>query len=146
MADLIDLLPEWLPQQRWFGAKGRRIHGITLLADRTIMEGNPTCRHVLVQVDLGEDKETYQLLVGCRPELPERLEDAHRGVAVLGEHITRKNVLLCLLTWLRAHASAVVGEASRRSPYQCVNACRIAEFRHVGHGGQAGLALFQWGP
>ncbi|HET7310965.1 MAG TPA: phosphotransferase [Mycobacteriales bacterium] len=73
MSDLLDLLPEWLPQQRWFGAKGRRIHGLSVLADRTLMEGNPTCRHLLVQVDLGEDKETYQLLVGSRPELPERL-------------------------------------------------------------------------
>jgi maltokinase len=85
VADVIDLLPEWLPQQRWFGAKGRRIHGISLLADRTIMEGNPTCRHVLVQVDLGEDKETYQLLLGCRPELPERL--VHVAIGATGDGI-----------------------------------------------------------
>jgi maltokinase len=85
MADLIDLLPEWLPQQRWFGAKGRRIHGISVVADRTIMEGNPTCRHVLVQVDLGEDKETYQLLVGSRPELPERL--VHVTIGAAGDDI-----------------------------------------------------------
>ena len=81
MADLIDLLPEWLPHQRWFGAKGRRIHGISVIADRLLMEGNPTCRHVLVQVDLGEDKETYQLLVGSRPELPERLVHVTIGAA-----------------------------------------------------------------
>jgi maltokinase len=85
MADLLDLLPEWLPHQRWFGAKGRRIHGISVLADRTFMQGNPTCRHLLVQVDLGEDKEIYQLLVGARPELPERL--VHVTIGAVGDDL-----------------------------------------------------------
>ena len=85
MADLLDLLPEWLPHQRWFGAKGRRIHGISLLSDRVLLEGNPTFRHVLVQVDLGEDKETYQLLIGSRPELPERL--VHVTIGADGDEI-----------------------------------------------------------
>jgi maltokinase len=79
--DLLTLLPDWLPHQRWFGAKGREIHGVSLVGERTLMEGNPTCRHVMVEVDLGEDKETYQLLVGSRHELPERLVHATIGLA-----------------------------------------------------------------
>jgi maltokinase len=73
------LLPEWLPQQRWFGAKGRQIHDISIVADRVLVDGDPTMRHLLVAVDLGEDTETYQLLVGSRADLPQRLEHAVIG-------------------------------------------------------------------
>ena len=74
------MLPGWLPQQRWFGAKGRQIQDIQVVADRTLVEGDPTLRHLLVTVDLGEDSETYQLLVGSRTEIPQRLEHAIIGV------------------------------------------------------------------
>ena len=74
------LLADWLPQQRWFGAKGRAIEGISIVSDRVLVEGEPTMRHLLVAVDLGEDVETYQLLVGSRGELPQRLEHAVIGV------------------------------------------------------------------
>jgi maltokinase len=73
------LLPEWLPQQRWFGSKGRQIHHISIVADRVLVEGDPTMRHLLVAVDLGEDTENYQLLVGSRTDLPQRLEHAVIG-------------------------------------------------------------------
>src|SRR5438309_1920711 len=73
------LLPEWLPQQRWFGAKGRQIHDISIVADRVLVEGDPMMRHLLVAVDLGEETETYQLLVGSRTDLPQRLEHAVIG-------------------------------------------------------------------
>jgi maltokinase len=72
-------LPDWLPQQRWFGAKGREIHGIEIVADRELVHGDPSLRHLLVAVDLGEETETYQLLVGCREELPQRLEHVAIG-------------------------------------------------------------------
>src|SRR3954469_2659554 len=74
------MLPGWLPQQRWFGAKGRQIQDIQVVADRVLVEGDPTLRHLLVAVDLGEDIETYQLLVGSRTEIPQRLEHAIIGV------------------------------------------------------------------
>ena len=81
MTELLDLLPDWLPHQRWFGAKGREIHAVSIVDDRAIVDGDPGCRHVLVEVDLGEDKETYQLLVGSRRQLPERLTHAQIGTA-----------------------------------------------------------------
>ena len=74
-----DLLPDWLPQQRWFGAKGRNIESIDIVSDRVVIDGDPTMRHLLVAVDLGEDVETYQLLVGRRTELPERLQHSVIG-------------------------------------------------------------------
>jgi len=74
-----EILAEWLPQQRWFGAKGREIHGVDVVADRVLVEGNPSLHHLLVAVDLGEDIETYQLLAGTRDELPARLAHATIG-------------------------------------------------------------------
>jgi maltokinase len=74
------LLPEWLPLQRWFGAKGRAIHDIAIVSDHVLVDGDPIMRHLLVAVDLGEDTETYQLLVGARREVPQRLEHAVIGV------------------------------------------------------------------
>ena len=78
------LLPNWLPLQRWFGSKGRQIHDITIVADRVLVEGDPQMRHLLVAVgyaDLtgGDDTETYQLLVGSRDDVPQRLEHAVIG-------------------------------------------------------------------
>src|SRR5437763_7189925 len=78
------MLPDWLPQQRWFGAKGRTIQDIRIVADRRLVDGDPTFRHVLVSVGYvpdggGGDVETYQLLVGGRDELPERLQHAVIG-------------------------------------------------------------------
>jgi maltokinase len=79
------LLPQWLPLQRWFGAKGRQIHDISIVSDRVLVEGEPTMRHLLVAVNYadqsgGEGTETYQLLVGARAEIPQRLEHAVIGV------------------------------------------------------------------
>jgi len=76
---MVDALLDWLPQQRWFGAKGRTIHGIETVADRLLVDGDPSLRHILVAVDLGEDTETYQLLVGARQELPKRLRHVAIG-------------------------------------------------------------------
>jgi maltokinase len=74
-----DLLPDWLPQQRWFGAKGRRIESVDIVSDRIVVDGDPAMRHLLVAIDLGEEVETYQMLLGRRAELPERLQHAVIG-------------------------------------------------------------------
>src|SRR3954465_1792825 len=81
---MADLLPDWVPQQRWFGAKGRPIKSVAILSDRTIVEGDPAMRHLLLDVDYsdresGEDVETYQLLLGRRAEVPDRLQHAVIG-------------------------------------------------------------------
>jgi maltokinase len=65
--DLAHLLPEWLPQQRWFSAKGRRIASVDV-ASRTelITDGDPLLDLVLLAVafDDGSPVQHYQLLVG----------------------------------------------------------------------------------
>ena len=86
---MTDLLPGWLPEQRWFGAKGRPIKSVEIVSDHTIVEGEPSLRHLLIEVDYADlegGSETYQLLVGQRMELPPRLEHAvigHTGALVL---------------------------------------------------------------
>ena len=79
---MTDLLPGWLPEQRWFGAKGRSIKSVEIVADHTIVPGDPALRHLLIEVDYADlegDAETYQLLVGQRADVPTRLEHAVIG-------------------------------------------------------------------
>jgi maltokinase len=76
---LTDVLGDWLPLQRWFGGKGRPIHGLQIVSSSTVRPGDPSLEHVIVAVDHGEDVERYQLLVGLRDEVPQRLEHAVIG-------------------------------------------------------------------
>ncbi|MDQ1695006.1 MAG: maltokinase [Frankiaceae bacterium] len=81
-----DLLSRWLPEQRWFGAKGRPIQGVTVVAERELVAGDPACAHAIVEVGYadgigGEDREMYQLVVGKRPEMPQRLQHVRIGRA-----------------------------------------------------------------
>jgi maltokinase len=103
MTELTASLASWLPNQRWFGSKGRQIHGVEIVAQRRLVEGDPDCTHVVAEVDLGEDKESYQVLVGWRSELPERLahatiDEADGGVRYDAAHDSElTNVLLQLV-------------------------------------------------
>ena len=113
-----DLLPDWMPQQRWFGAKGRRIESVDIATDRLIVDGDPALRHLLVSVDLGEDVETYQLLLGRRRELPERLQHAvigHEGALALYD-ATHDSELSHVLLQLIAAESTEDGLAFHRLP------------------------------
>jgi maltokinase len=90
-ARLADLLTGWLPEQRWFGGKGRRIESVTLsscLAAPGIGdEDGEQVRlwHVLADVTYrdgardGEIPQTYQVFVGVRRSLPGRLRHAAIG-------------------------------------------------------------------
>lgn len=77
--DVLPLLVDWLPQQRWFSGKGRPITGITP-ATVTLLPGHrpeaPLLLHLLLRVEQSESDgaELYQLLLGAQagagPELP----------------------------------------------------------------------------
>jgi len=113
-----DLLPDWLPQQRWFGAKGRQVQSVRIVGDRVILDGDPALRHLLVEVDLGEDVETYQLLLGRRSEVPERLEHAvigHEGDLALYD-ATHDNELTQVLLQLLADDAEESGLTFRHLP------------------------------
>src|SRR6266568_4208382 len=101
---LAELLADWLPEQRWFGGKGRRIETVTLASCLAVADlaaparvgsaesGNasrvdgdePQLWHVLADVtyhdaEAHEVPQTYQVFVGVRQSLPNRLRHAAIG-------------------------------------------------------------------
>jgi maltokinase len=76
-----DALAEWLPRQRWFAGKGTPITGLSVAADTTLADGDPGLRHLIVAVTQAGGTDRYQLFVGLRAELPDRLEHVRIGAA-----------------------------------------------------------------
>ncbi|WP_232664223.1 maltokinase N-terminal cap-like domain-containing protein [Pseudonocardia sp. TRM90224] len=64
--ELPHLLPEWLPQQRWFAAKGRPLRSVAIAASTPLIsDGEPLLDHVLLAVEFDDASpvQHYQLLV-----------------------------------------------------------------------------------
>src|SRR5665213_1232178 len=85
---LEQLLHDWLPKQRWFAGKDHPLVAVRIVTRRDLLTGDltddPSMLHVLVEVDqtvgLTDLRTvTYQLLLGVRDQLPERLEHASIG-------------------------------------------------------------------
>jgi maltokinase len=74
-----DTLATWLVKQRWFAGKGRTVHDLTVLADTEVIPGDPGLRHLLVTVSYGATADCYQVFVGTRAELPDRLGHVQIG-------------------------------------------------------------------
>ena len=76
------LLAQWLPQQRWFGGKGRAVTSVDVEAE-TALPGPPGLTHLLLRVnDEAGGAERYQLLLGrLADEVPQRLQHAVIGEA-----------------------------------------------------------------
>jgi maltokinase len=75
--ELPTLLPHWLPQQRWFAAKGRPVREVTVATVTPLLtEGEPLLDLVLVAVtfDDGSPVQHYQILVARREHLRGELE------------------------------------------------------------------------
>jgi maltokinase len=76
---LAELLTAWLPAQRWFAGSGAAIGKVEMTSDLQLAAGDPELRHLMVDVWLGQDRVTYQVLAGLRPELPAALAGARIG-------------------------------------------------------------------
>jgi maltokinase len=74
--DLEESIAVWLPRQRWFAGKGRDIDKLAILTDTELVQADPGLHHVIVAVHQDDSVDRYQLLVGVRTELPERLVHA----------------------------------------------------------------------
>ncbi|MFI7609737.1 aminoglycoside phosphotransferase [Nonomuraea terrae] len=73
---LDELLAAWISRQRWFGGKGRPIDELSIESD---VELTPGLRHLVVAVWQEGSRDRYQLLLGERTELPDRLGHALIG-------------------------------------------------------------------
>ncbi|RJQ69966.1 aminoglycoside phosphotransferase [Pseudonocardiaceae bacterium YIM PH 21723] len=58
---ILDALPDWLPEQRWFGGKGAPITKVRPLSSRELAAG---LTHTVIAVHQEEQVEHYQLLIG----------------------------------------------------------------------------------
>src|SRR5215468_7913965 len=76
-----EALATWLPQQRWFAGKGTPITDLAVADDTTLVGGDPGLRHLIVDVAQATGTDAYQLFVGLRADLPDRLEHVRIGPA-----------------------------------------------------------------
>ena len=83
--DLGELIASWLPDQRWFGGKGRSISAVEVESAAVLHEAaqdDVVVRHVVLRVDFTDGTDRYQLLLGSRSgEVPARLQHAVIGTA-----------------------------------------------------------------
>ncbi|MDP9418290.1 MAG: aminoglycoside phosphotransferase [Actinomycetota bacterium] len=79
MTGVSDVLASWLPEQRWFGGKGRAISSVSVQRETSL--GGPRLVHALVRVeDESGGADLYQLLLGrLTGEVPSRLSGAVIG-------------------------------------------------------------------
>lgn len=82
-----DALATWLVDQRWFAGKGRELGNLSVVSDTQVTTGDPELRHLIVAISNGATAEYYQVPVGLRRQLPERLEHARIGLAEDGREL-----------------------------------------------------------
>jgi maltokinase len=86
MSEIVDALQAWLPQQRWYGGKGKAVRSVVVEHEERL-PADADVRHTLLRVT-DEDGVTdrYQLLLGyAEGPLDRRLEPGHVG-EVKGQH------------------------------------------------------------
>src|SRR5262249_25271349 len=82
---LLDMLPGWLPRQRWFPGRGASLAELSIVSDVILRAGDPALRHLIIETVLPSGPARFQVLIGYRRELPAELAGAfigrHLGVA-----------------------------------------------------------------
>jgi maltokinase len=86
MADMTfeETLAAWLPGQRWFAGKGTPITDLAVVEQTTLISGDPGLRHLIVAVTQASGTDSYQLFLGLRADLPDRLEHVRIGAVDAG--------------------------------------------------------------
>ncbi|MFB4303154.1 phosphotransferase [Actinomadura sp. NTSP31] len=77
---LVRLLAGWLPRQRWFGGKDSPIEELSIGTATELQTGDPGLHHLVLDVRQNGATEHYQLLLGVRRDLPERLRPHEIGL------------------------------------------------------------------
>jgi maltokinase len=76
-----DTLAAWLPAQRWYAGSGAAIRDLEIAADTMLAPGDPALRHLIIRLSQAGETAWYQVLVGVRSRLPDRLRHAVIGPA-----------------------------------------------------------------
>jgi maltokinase len=79
-----DTLAAWLPAQRWYSGSGLTMRDLSITANTTLAAGDPELRHLIITVSAGGETARYQVLVGIRSRVPDRLRHAVMGPADTG--------------------------------------------------------------
>ncbi|UBU12026.1 maltokinase N-terminal cap-like domain-containing protein [Nonomuraea gerenzanensis] len=112
---LDELLAAWISRQRWFGGKGRPIDELSIDSD---VELTPGLRHLIVAVWQEGSRDRYQVLLGERDTLPDRLN--HALIGTIGDRHLYDAVHDCERTrWLldgMAHDETRSGLRMRHVP------------------------------
>ncbi|HEY8480596.1 MAG TPA: phosphotransferase [Spirillospora sp.] len=82
---LVRLLAGWLPRQRWFGGKDAPIDDLSVGTATELRSGDPALHHLVLGVRQNGTTDHYQILLGVRRDLPERLLPALIGRLAPGE-------------------------------------------------------------
>uniref|UniRef100_UPI00082D9091 maltokinase N-terminal cap-like domain-containing protein n=1 Tax=Actinomadura macra TaxID=46164 RepID=UPI00082D9091 len=69
----------WLPRQRWFGGKDSPIDELTIDTSTELVPGDPGLHHLVLDVRQNTTTDHYQLLLGIRRHLPDRLRHVEIG-------------------------------------------------------------------
>ncbi|GGO05048.1 aminoglycoside phosphotransferase [Microbispora rosea subsp. aerata] len=79
------LLAGWITGQRWFAGKGRAIDDLSIDSKIEIAGGDPALLHLIVCVRQGDRSTRYQIPVGLREHLPDRLGHVRIGACRTGD-------------------------------------------------------------
>ncbi|GAA2171238.1 maltokinase N-terminal cap-like domain-containing protein [Actinomadura napierensis] len=72
-------LADWLPRQRWFGGKDAPIEELSIGIATELLAGDPGLHHLVLDVRQNGASDRYQVLLGVRRDLPDRLRYARIG-------------------------------------------------------------------
>jgi maltokinase len=67
---LSDMLASWLPRQRWFPGSGSSAGELEIISDEILLDGDPQLRHLIVEAGQVGMQARFQVLLGCRSQLP----------------------------------------------------------------------------
>jgi maltokinase len=76
-----DTLAAWLPAQRWYAGSPAATRDLAITADTILAAGDPALRHLIIALRQAGQTVRYQVLVGVRSRLPDRLRHAAIGPA-----------------------------------------------------------------
>jgi maltokinase len=71
---VVELLPGWLPHQRWFAGKNQLIDDVRIAAATRLRDSAPELWYLLIEVSQGGASDVYQVPMSFRDQPGDRLE------------------------------------------------------------------------